>query len=130
VRWHTPNVVRLLIVLATAAGLALPAAACGTAPRGGLFGIVRISPARPVCLEGEPCTRPARRVWLVFSRSGREVGRERTGSDGSYRITLPRGAYAVTSPGGVIGRGLEPQRVSVPAGGYARVDFSLDIGIR
>jgi len=117
-------------LLATVLVLAFPAAACGSAARGGLTGKVVISPSQPVCIAGQPCTAPAKHAWLVFSRSGHTVARTPTGGDGRYRIALAPGTYVVTSPNQRIGRGLEPRRVVVPTGRYRQVNFTLDIGIR
>jgi hypothetical protein len=47
--------------------------------------------------------------------------------DGSYRVRLGPGTYAVTSPKVV---SLEPHRVKVRRGRFLRVDFEIDIGIR
>jgi hypothetical protein len=117
--------------LATAV-LALAVTATGVSgnARSGLKGVVLIDPAFPVCKVGEPCTKPAKYVTLVFSRQGRTVVRTKTGADGSYRITLKPGVYAVTSPNRRAGSGLTPRRAAVRTGLYRRVVFRLDIGIR
>ena len=102
------------------------------APSGsGLHGRVVISPARPVCIKDQPCTAPDKNDVLAFWRSGRRVASTRTDSAGRYSVSLPRGRYRVTAPKrSGIGRGLSPSAVVVPSGRYARVNFSLDIGIR
>jgi hypothetical protein len=97
----------------------------------GLHGRVVISPARPVCVKDQPCTAPDKNDVLAFWRSGRRVASTRTDSEGRYRVTLAPGRYRVTAPKRTgIGRGLSPSAVVVPSGRYARVNFSLDIGIR
>jgi hypothetical protein len=110
--------------------LALMASAAGAAVRSGLKGLVLIEPAFPVCRVGQPCTKPARYVTITFSRRGRVVASTRTGSDGSYRITLKPGTYVVAAPKQRAGSGLLPRRVAVRSGLYRRVVFKLDIGIQ
>jgi hypothetical protein len=105
-----------------AAALALPS---------GLHGTVIINPARPVCIADEPCWAPDRGDVLVFSRDGKRVAQTRTDANGRYRVRLPAGTYTATAPRHQgIGRGLQPSRVVVPRGRYARANFTLDIGIR
>jgi hypothetical protein len=118
------------IVSATALAFALSATAAGGASRSGLGGVVLIDPAYPACKIGQPCTAPAKHVWLVFSRRGRAVAWTRTANDGSYRIALARGTYSVTSPHPSLGSGLQPRWVVVRLGRYRHVNFRLDIGIR
>ena len=97
----------------------------------GLYGRVVISPARPVCVVGKPCTAPDKNDVLAFWRSGRRVASARTDARGDYRVRLAPGRYRVTAPRlGGIGRGLDPSEVIVPRGRFARVNFALDIGIR
>lgn len=114
----------------TVLALSLSAVAAGGTSQSGLRGVVLIDPAYPVCPDNKPCTKPAKHVWLVFSRSGRTVARTRTGADGSYRIKLRPGTYRVTSPSQIRGRALTPPRVAVLAGRYRRVVFRLDVGIQ
>jgi len=118
------------IVAATALALALSATAASAGSRSGLRGVVLIDPAYPVCRVGQPCTAPGRHIWLVFSRRGQAVARTRTASDGSYRIALAPGTFAVSSPHHTPGRGLRPRSVVVRLGRYRRVNFRLDVGIR
>ena len=122
---------RIVIVTLTVAGAL---AACGggvaSSASGGLFGKVVISPATPVCRVGESCTKPAAHLLLVFTRPGTRA-QTRTHADGTYRIALSPGRYSVRpSPQTGIGRGLEPRTALVPRARYARVNFSLDTGIR
>jgi hypothetical protein len=111
-------------------GLALTAAAI-VLSTSGLHGTVVINPARPVCIADEPCSAPDRYDVLVFARNRKRVAQTRTDADGHYRVKLPAGAYIASAPRHHgIGRGLQPSRVVVPRGRYARADFTLDIGIR
>jgi hypothetical protein len=110
--------------------LAVAAAGASGATRSGLKGLVVIDPAFPVCRVGVPCTKPARYVTLTFSLRGRVVASTRTGADGSYRVTLKPGTYAVAVPKQRPGSGLLPRRVAVRSGLYRRVVFKLDIGIQ
>ena len=97
----------------------------------GLYGKVVISPARPVCTAGEPCTAPDRDDVLTFWLRGRRVRTARTTAEGTYRVALAPGRYAITAKHELaLGRGLQPTRATVPRSRYARVNFSLDIGIR
>jgi hypothetical protein len=118
------------VLVSFVVGLAAAASASGAGEaRSGLHGTVTRAPIRPVCVPERPCSAPARGVTLTFSRNGDEVARARTGDDGSYRVRLPAGSYAVRT----IRRGprrLEPSHVRVSRGRYARVNFSLDTGIR
>jgi hypothetical protein len=118
---HTEKVIHVFVAALVAAS--------GTSGSG-LYGKVVISPARPVCAVGEPCTAPDRDDVLTFWRRGRRVATARTTAKGSYRIALAPGRYAVTVRRRAIGRGLEPTRATVLRCRYARVNFTLDIGIR
>jgi len=118
---HTESVVHVFVAALVAAS--------GTTGSG-LYGKVVISPARPVCAVGEPCTAPDRNDVLTFWRRGRRVATARTTAKGSYRIALAPGRYGVTVKRSALGRGLEPTRVTVVRGRYGRVNFTLDIGIR
>jgi len=126
---------RLAALLAVAATSALAACAGGGAGatatlRSGLVGVVMRGPTTPVCMVGKPCSEPTS-ATLIFFRAGRERARTRSAANGHYRIALAPGNYSVrTSPPNRIGRGLEPATVTVPRGRYARVNFSIDTGIR
>src|ERR671936_82870 len=78
----------------------------------GLHGTVEISPAQPVCMVGQSCSKPDANDVLAFWRGDRRIATTRTDGSGRYR------------------RGLEPRQVVVPAGRNASVNFTLDIGIR
>jgi hypothetical protein len=98
---------------------------------GGLHGVVTRGPTTPVCRVGVPCSAPAVGAVLVFARAGHETTRVRSGAGGRYSVRLAPGYYTVTI-GSVprIGFGLRPGRVHVARGIDARLDFSIDTGIR
>jgi hypothetical protein len=104
-------------------------AATGTGPRTGLYGKVTKGPLTPVCTVGTPCDGPARDTTLVFSRNGAVVARARTRDDGTYRVAVQPGRYAVRAVPRTM-RPPEPGTASVPRTGFRRVDFFLDTGIR
>jgi hypothetical protein len=108
-------------------------AACGDAaggPTAGktvVKGSVVLSPSTPVCRKGSSCSKPLPGFRLVFSRRGKVIGRVKTDAHARYRVALPPGRYAVTTPR----RGsLRPRRVRVPAAASAVVNFKFDAGIR
>ena len=53
------------------------------------------------------------------------VAHTKTNEDGIYRVGLAAGRYFVTGA-----RPVRPQQVSVGSGGFRRVDFTIDTGIR
>ena len=115
-----------MLVVLTAAG----SAGASTNPSG-LWGEVKRGPVTPVCVAEQPCYAPAKGVTLVFLRRGIVVRRATTNDLGRYRVRLPAGTYSVRLPQKpAIGRDLEPVQARVRAGRYARVDFSIDTGIR
>ena len=115
----------------TSSVIAIATAALVMLSSSGVHGTVVIDPAQPVCIAGKPCSAPDRNDVLAFARAGRRVVQTRTDAMGHYRISLPPGRYVVSAPRHRgISRGLEPNRVVVPRGSYARVNFTLDIGIR
>lgn len=121
-----------LAVVALTAAL-VGATHAGSAPSSGLFGRVIISPLGGPCGGGRPCSAPAKNRVLVFSRPGRASVRTRTRQDGTYRVKLAPGRYAVSTPGhgpGNPGRGLEPSKVTVRKGAPTRANFTLDVGLR
>lgn len=116
----------LLVVFA-----ALPLVETGaTATRAGLRGVVMLSPAAPVCLQGRPCEKPAVGVLLQFRRNGRVAAQVTTGRGGWYAVRLAPGRYAVRAPKYRVGTGLSPQRVTVLEGRVIRRDFRLDSGMQ
>ena len=98
-------------------------------PRG-LRGLVTRSPIMPVCMEGVPCSAPAKNTPLSFSRGGRVV-RTRTDNTGHYRVSLVPGSWTVKTPEAPrIGSGITPRVVRVVAGRFRVVNFDIDTGIR
>jgi Carboxypeptidase regulatory-like domain len=111
--------------------LVLPAGTAAAAKRSGvLSGFVLSAPATPVCMPLVPCVRPAPGVVLTFRRADVVRARVTTGANGSYRVRLVAGTYAVkvTRP---VGAGmLRPTSVTISVGQVKRVTFYLDSGIR
>lgn len=121
----------LAVILATfVLAPTLPGAAGPSSLVSGLRGIVTRGPTTPVCREGEPCEEPAVGVVLEFRRTGVVKARVKTGRAGVYTVRLRPGAYAVTVSPRRVGTQLTPRVVRVPSGRLARVDFSIDTGIR
>jgi hypothetical protein len=119
---RTAAVAAVLFAVAPAGAVTTPS---------GLRGVVKRGPITPVCRVDEPCTEPAKHVTLLFARAGRVVRRSTTDVNGRYRVRLAAGLYRVrlnNSPG--IGRGIAPNQVRVRDARYARVNFSIDTGIR
>ena len=115
-------------VLATLA-LGCGSAGGGTAT-GGLKGRVMRGPTMPVCRVGVPCEEPARGVKLIFTRSGKVIGRTTTNQKGYYRIALKSGPYSVRTDRRAYEKVPSPSRVSVPSDRFKRVVFHIDTGIR
>jgi hypothetical protein len=120
---------KIFLATTSLALLLFTTAADGARSGSGLRGKVLIEPAYPVCRVGQPCTKPAGNVLLVFARGGL-ARRTSTAEDGTYRISLAPGRYSVTAPGRSRVRVLDPTSVIVRRAGYRRVTFTLDIGIR
>jgi hypothetical protein len=96
----------------------------------GLRGLVTRSPIMPVCMEGVPCSAPAKNTRLVFFRNGKSV-RARTDGTGHYRIALAPGWWNVRTVAlPRIGSGISPNRVRVLASRFRVVTFDIDTGIR
>jgi hypothetical protein len=110
-----------------AAACLLGGAAQGSTIKSGLYGKVTRGPITPVCIAEEPCSAPMPGAMIVFSRSGREVARTRTSSNGAYRIALIPGTYSVRV---LQARPVDPATTWVPRGRFRRIDFSVDTGIR
>lgn len=121
---------RLAVTLIATGLLALIGAASTGATSSGLRGLVTLSPIRPVCLEEQPCSKPAAGAVLVFRRNGRAVARVTTRPDGTYRVILRPGTYIVVAPRYRVGSGVTPRTVRVPRGRVARVDLEIDSGIQ
>jgi hypothetical protein len=96
----------------------------------GLRGVVTRSPVTPVCMEGVPCSAPAKNTPLVFFRSGRSV-KTRTDGLGRYRVGLAPGWWKVsTATVPRIGSGIEPHAVRVFSARFRVVNLEIDTGIR
>jgi hypothetical protein len=119
-----------VIVTLVLAVLAPIGTATDPASGSGVRGLVTLSPTRPVCLEEQPCSKPAVNVVLVFRRDDRVVARVTTRADGTYRVLLRPGRYTVVAPQYRIGSGVTPRTVRVPRGRVAHVDLEIDTGIQ
>ena len=120
----------LMVSLLAVSLVAVIPAATASSPSSGLRGLVTLSPTRPVCIEGQPCSKPAAQVLLVFRRNGAVVARVTTGANGCYRVLLRPGTYTVVAPRFVRGSGVTPRTVRVSMGRVARVDLEIDTGIQ
>ena len=119
----------LIGALVLALAVAVGASGNADAPSG-LRGVVTRSPVTPVCMQGVPCSAPAKYIRLVFSRLGRSVA-TRTDAAGRYRVRLFPGTWTVgTSAAPRIGSGISPRTVRVLAARFRKVDFDIDTGIR
>lgn len=97
----------------------------------GLHGVVTRGPTTPVCKVGVPCSKPAPGAVIIFSREGRKPVNVHVGAGGRYSVDLPPGYYTVrlgTSPR--IGVRIRPAHARVTPGVNARLNFSIDTGIR
>lgn len=120
----------VLVGVLSALLLAPAASPFATGTASGLRGNVTLFPARPVCIEDEPCSKPAPGALLVFKRDGRIAARVTTTRDATYRVLLAPGSYAVTAPQHRHGSGVTPRTVRVPKGRITRVDLEIDTGIQ
>ena len=91
----------------------------------GLFGVVMRGPVTPICTAETPCDAPAAGVTLTFRHGATVVGRVVTGHDGTYRIALRPGMYAVQGP-----KRMTPLSARVVGGRFTRLNFAIDTGIR
>jgi hypothetical protein len=121
--------VRGFVALIALSLLAPISTATGSSAPSGLRGLVVLSPTRPVCIEGQPCSKPARDVLLVFRRESRIVKRATTRADGTYRVVLSPGRYVVSAPAYRHGSGVTPRVVWVLRG-YRRVNLEIDTGLQ
>ena len=119
---------RCLLLLGLAALIVLPATSA--APTPGAYGFATLINSRPVCIEGQVCSRPAVGLVLRFSRDGRVVGRVTTDRTGYYAVRLPRGVYAVSIAPGNPRRGVTPRTVRILPGTRTRVDFEIDMRLQ
>jgi hypothetical protein len=116
---------RYLAILAASLAFVTGAGAHPATLKSGLYGTVMRGPITPVCVAEQPCSAPAAGAVLVFTR-GAVIDRVTVASDGSYRLHLPAGMYVVRTGS----KRLEPTLARVFAGRMARLDFSIDTGIR
>jgi hypothetical protein len=114
------------LVAALSVALFLAVGASGGTVHSGLYGVVTRGPITPVCTVEQPCSEPAAGAVVVFSRNGNAVARVTVRTDGSYRVHLPPGLYAVRAGR----RPVDPAAARVQRGRMRRVDFSIDTGIR
>jgi hypothetical protein len=121
---------RLVVTLAVVGFLASIPPATASSPPSGLRGLVTLSPTRPLCIDDQPCSKPAAGVVLVFRSNGRAVARVTTKPNGTYRVLLRPGTYGVVAPRYRIGSGVTPRTVRVPRAHVARVDLEIDTGIQ
>ena len=122
-----PKFAVLIVVLGL---MALGATSAHAIAPSGLRGLVTRSPIVPVCMEGVPCSAPAKNTPLVFFRIGRSV-RTQTDVAGHYRVTLAPGWWTVRTARPLrIGSGISPTRVRVFAARFRVVNLDIDTGIR
>jgi hypothetical protein len=116
------------IAALTLAALGPTSAQAGAAS--GLRGLATRSPIMPVCMQGVPCSAPAKNTPLIFFQGGRLV-RTRTDSTGHYRVGLSPGWWNVrTAAAPQIGSGITPRMARVLAARFRVVNFDIDTGIR
>ena len=119
---------RAALVFLFVCGALVGSASAGSAT--GVGGVLYRGPITPVCRKGTPCDAPAVGVTLVFSRAGMAF-RVRTTKGGHFSVALKPGVYSVrVIPATVIGSGITPRTVRVPAAGWARIRLVVDTGIR
>ena len=115
---------RVALIALVALTAAVPAAATQAT---GVRGLVTRGPIAPVCLEGVPCSGPAKHIKITFVRAG-VAKTVLTGANGRYSILLAPGTYAVRFPSAKFG--FRPRSATVVAGRMSTRDFSIDTGIR
>ena len=98
----------------------------------GIAGTISEGPITPVCRGDLPCDGPLVATLIATDERGIEVARATSASDGSYRLGLLPGSYAVIPQ--QLDRGPFPAvqavQVTVPEDAYLTVDISYDTGIR
>ena len=118
------------LLIAALVPTALGATSTHASAPSGLRGVVTRSPIMPVCMEGVPCSAPAKNTPLVFSQRGRSV-RTRTDGLGRYRVALAPGWWSVaTTIAPRLGSGIEPRAVRVFTARFRVVNLDIDTGIR
>ncbi|HZT90509.1 MAG TPA: hypothetical protein VFA05_00570 [Gaiellaceae bacterium] len=117
-----------VIGIAAVVGAAAATAAAGgsTLPRSGVYGTVERGPITPVCVAGKPCSAPAAKARIMFTRDGLVATTTSTNS-GAYRIRLVPGIYTITTTSGMR---VLPSTVRVRALHFTHLDLQIDTGIR
>ena len=114
--------------------LALFVGASGAARAGqtpsGVQGSVTLSPNGPECVDAASCSKPARRVLLLFSHDGGVRARVTTSAKGTYRVLLPPGRYSVTTTAFRRGSGVTPRVVRVRSGRISTANLTIDTGMQ
>ena len=130
-------IARFLLICAaflalTACGGKSPAGPGRTTGSSGFEGTVKISPAQNTCSASSSCAKPAVGLTLEFSQLGHVVVTTKTGTDGSYRVGLPKGGrYVISVRGhGAVAPTIKPSTATVSEGDFKRLDLVLDTGIR
>ena len=119
------------LIALSASAFVIAAGASAASSGSGLYGKAVIAPASPVCQEGVPCSRPAKGFRLRFFRGTRHVADTRTDSAGRFRIALAPGIYSIGSPTPKrVYPHIRPRTATVPRGRYARLNVTIDVGIR
>jgi hypothetical protein len=120
-----------LVLLAGVVACVFMATTASATEVSGLRGLVTRGPVTPVCRAEASCEKPAANAKLLFFRRGVQVSSTRASAKGLYRVTLGPGSYAVrVARTNGMSRKVEPGIVRVLRGSVARVDFSIDSGIR
>jgi hypothetical protein len=121
---------KFAVVIAVLGLVTLGATSAHAIAPSGLRGLVTRSPIMPVCMEGVPCSAPAKNTPLVFFRTGRSV-RTQTDGTGHYRVALAPGWWSVRTARPLqIGSGINPSSVRVFAARFRVVNLDIDTGIR
>ncbi len=98
----------------------------------GVEGTVTLGPTQPVCIAGQPCSRPYQATLDVQDASGALVAETQSDAAGQYRLGLQPGHYTIvplSPPGQMLPRAASVE-VDVPAGQFVTVDIAYDSGIR
>jgi hypothetical protein len=123
-------VAKCAVLIAVLGLAALGGASAGATTPSGLRGLVTRSPIMPVCMEGVPCSAPAKNTRLIFFRKGRSVTTP-TDSTGHFRVPLTPGWWNVKTADPLrIGSGISPRSIRVVTGRFRVVHLDIDTGIR
>ena len=91
-----------------------------------LHGTVTIGPTSPVCHADTPCTKPAARILIEFTRYG-HIAMATTDAKGRYSVKLTAGTWTVLATRGVR---ITPAKIIVRTVATQKRDFAIDTGIR